>query len=378
MSTEAANNVPANPETLKEEAPSEKVQAKEETPALVEKGEKEETVTPPKSEPLPPKPITHKLNYEKDMIYLYQFSRTPIVPSTSAYCLKVETWLRLIGLKYENVDHRAKYKSKKGLLPFIELNGEEVDDSTAIINTLSEKFTKDIDSSLTPEQRNMSHAMISMIENHLSWVVLYWRAKNPLNFLKAFKIDLQTSLNTRMPKVVLNSCFQFNFGRKGLKRARAHGIGLHTQEEVLEFGKNDLRVLSDLLSDKPYFFGNDPCMLDIVAFANLAQIHFVDKEVAYPLRDAMNDMFPNLVGLVNRIKERAFNDWETMCASLDLNTHIPKPVKDVKEAAKENKEGTEPAEKQPLPDEPEKKPEGEGDEKVPEKNEDEKKAEKDN
>lgn len=43
----------------------------------------------------------HKLNFEKDIIYLYQFSRTPFLPSLSPYCLKVETWLRLAGLKYE-------------------------------------------------------------------------------------------------------------------------------------------------------------------------------------------------------------------------------------------------------------------------------------
>lgn len=49
----------------------------------------------------PPKPLVHKANFEKDIVYLYQFSRTPVLPSISPYCLKVETWLRLTGLKYE-------------------------------------------------------------------------------------------------------------------------------------------------------------------------------------------------------------------------------------------------------------------------------------
>ncbi|KAK6627248.1 hypothetical protein RUM44_009725 [Polyplax serrata] len=49
----------------------------------------------------PPKPVVHKQNYEKDVVYLYQFSRTPVIPSLSPYCLKVETWLRLAGIKYE-------------------------------------------------------------------------------------------------------------------------------------------------------------------------------------------------------------------------------------------------------------------------------------
>lgn len=43
----------------------------------------------------------HKTNYEKDIVYLYQFSRTPMIPAISPYCLKVETWLRLNDVKYE-------------------------------------------------------------------------------------------------------------------------------------------------------------------------------------------------------------------------------------------------------------------------------------
>lgn len=58
------------------------------------------TATVAKTE-APPKYNVHKSNFEKDIIYLFQFSRTPLLPSLSPYCLKVETWLRLAGLKYE-------------------------------------------------------------------------------------------------------------------------------------------------------------------------------------------------------------------------------------------------------------------------------------
>jgi len=64
-----------------------------------------------------------------------------------------------------------KHRSKKGQLPFIELNGEEIADSTLIIKELSQKFGKDIDAALSQDQRNISHAMVSMIENKLVWYV---------------------------------------------------------------------------------------------------------------------------------------------------------------------------------------------------------------
>jgi glutathione S-transferase len=266
-----------------------------------------------------------KQNFEKDVVYLYQFSRTPVIPSMSPYCLKVETWLRLAGIKYENVDHKMKHRSKKGQLPFIELNGEEIADSTLIIKELSQKFGKDIDAALSPDQRNISHAMISMIENKLVWVITWWKTKTPENVIKGYKVNLQHALGTWVPNGVLNFFFKYSYSRRGLKKVKAQGIGVHKPEEILEFGRYDLKVLSAILSDKLYFFGNEPTTLDVVTFANLAQLYFLDKEVECQLRDYLVDNFENLVAHTNRIKERCFPDWDDMCKNLDLNSHLPKP-----------------------------------------------------
>ena len=83
--------------------------------------------------------------------------------------------------------------------------------------------------------------------------------------------------------------------------------------------------------------------LDVVVFAQLAQIYFIDKEVSYALRDYMTESCPNQGGLVNRMKERCFPDWDDICTTLDLNSHLPKPApeeaKDNKETIKDEKEG---------------------------------------
>jgi len=63
-----------------------------------------------------------------------------------------------------------------------------------------------------------------------------------------------------------------------------------------------------------------------VAFAHLTQIAYVDKAVEYNLRDWFAENCPNLLGLLNRLKERCFPDWEEIGTSLGLNTHIPVPV----------------------------------------------------
>ena len=49
----------------------------------------------------PPPPQVHKKDFEKDVVYLFQFNRCHNLPSISPYCLKTETWLKYNNVKYE-------------------------------------------------------------------------------------------------------------------------------------------------------------------------------------------------------------------------------------------------------------------------------------
>lgn len=41
-------------------------------------------------------------------------------------------------------------------------------------------------------------------------------------------------------------------------------MGVHSAEEINEFGQEDLKVLSDMLADKPFFFGDEPTTVCII------------------------------------------------------------------------------------------------------------------
>ncbi|XP_076346684.1 failed axon connections-like [Tachypleus tridentatus] len=282
------------------------------------------------------RPIVHKTDYEKDVVYLYQFVRCPVAPSASPFCLKVETWLRMTGLKYENVDHRLKFKSKKGQLPFVEVNGEEIADSDIIISELTKLFKKDLDIDLSADQKNISHAFISMLNNHTSWVMRWWRYSNPSQFLKTAQLDVKQVLNSKLPKGILQFFFKMGF-KSNVKKAIGHGLGRHSSEEILMFGKNDLKVLSEYLQDKSFFFGDEPHLLDCVAFAHLCQFYYIPFG---DMKEYMDSECSNLVSFLERMKERYWSDWEEMAKTLELNTHLPKKEQK-EEVNKEEKEKVE-------------------------------------
>merc|ERR1711910_113429 len=109
----------------------------------------------------------------------------------------------------------------------------------------------------------------------------------------------------------------------------------------------------------------------------------VDSEQACPLRDYLEADCKNLVGLVNRMKDRCWGDhWVAATGEeMDLNPHIPKPepppepekVEEKKE--EEKKEGEEKKEEQATTEKEEKKEEEK--EKADEKKEAEEKKESD-
>ena len=147
----------------------------------------------------PKKIILHTKDWEENKVYLYLSSRTSQIPTIYPHELMLETWLKLSGITFVNVDHKGKYTSRRGTLPFIEFNGEEISDIQAIYEVLSAKFEFNISSMLTQEEKNVEHAMIRMVENHLYWATMSWRSSNIDNTIKAYKISLPSFLNSKLP-----------------------------------------------------------------------------------------------------------------------------------------------------------------------------------
>ena len=134
---------------------------------------------------------------------------------------------------------------------------------------------------------------------------MHWKVKDMDNILKGYHLDLQHLMGTKMPAAILNLVFKHTFLRKGLKKIKAAGFSGFSAEEIEQYGKDDLKVLSELLGEKQFFFGDEPQHLDLVAFSQLAQALSVDDGddgVKCPLKDFINAECTNLVGLYTRMK----------------------------------------------------------------------------
>lgn len=59
--------------------------------------------------------------------------------------------------------------SKKGKVPWIELNGQEISDSNFCIQFLNKEFQVDIDSHLSDTEKAIAHSVRTMLEENTYW-----------------------------------------------------------------------------------------------------------------------------------------------------------------------------------------------------------------
>ena len=88
--------------------------------------------------PKKPKPLVlQKPYFKKDVAYMVQFPVSPQMRTISPFALKLETYLRMNKVDYEPI--YCLKMSRKGQIPYIELNGEQIADSNIIIKELENR-----------------------------------------------------------------------------------------------------------------------------------------------------------------------------------------------------------------------------------------------
>jgi glutathione S-transferase len=197
------------------------------------------------------------------MITLHTFGPDFGLPDPSPFVFKADMTLKLSGLPYETTT-RGFSKAPKGKLPYIRDGETVVADSTLIRMYLEQKYGIDLDRALTPRERGIGWAVEKMLEDHMYWIVVYWRWLKDENFERGPKKWFNRAPGLIRPIII----------RSVRKRIRdtlhRHGIGRHSEAETTAIAARGLESMSAILGDNPYFLGPRPCGADATVFAFVA------------------------------------------------------------------------------------------------------------
>jgi glutathione S-transferase len=225
------------------------------------------------------------------MITLYTFGPFFGLPDASPFVMKGEMLLKLAKLEYRT-DHRGFTKAPKGKLPYIADDGVLIADSTLIRLHIEKKYGVDFDRDLSPRDRGIAWAVEKMLEDHVYWVLVYWRWMNDANFNRG-----PANFFKRAPAIVRPLVKKMVRGRVR-KNLHAHGIGRHSEAEMTLMADRAWDALSDILGDRKYFMGDTPSGVDATAFAFVASA--LTKTFESPVH-AKAQLLPNLLAYRDRM-----------------------------------------------------------------------------
>ena len=231
------------------------------------------------------------------MIRLYQFRPAFGLPNASPFCMKVENYLRMAGLRYECPRSADVRKAPKGKMPYIEDDATVVADSSFIVDYLKRKYGDALDSHLGTADRAAGLACQRMLEENTYWAVLYFRWIDGAGWAltrEAFFGWMKPPLRWIVPRVAR---------RIVSRELNGHGMGRHTRDEIVAIGRKDLAAAADFLGEKAFFLGAQPSSLDATAYAFLANVLWVPVES--PLK-AHAQQYPNLEAYCQRMKARYY------------------------------------------------------------------------
>ena len=232
------------------------------------------------------------------MITLYNFGPYQGLADPSPFCLKVDCYMRATGIEFvtkSGAQHIGK--SPKHKLPYIVDAGNAIGDSSFIIEYFKEKHGDILDKDLNAEQKAVSRAFTKMLDENLYWCIVHsrWVGEGWPVMKEEFFGKMPLPLKLIVPTIA----------QKGVKKSLyQHGLGRHSDQEILNIANKDIQALSDYLGTKDYFLINKATSLDISVYAYLAQMVMPDMKCEL---NKIAKSFDNLVSFVNRMHSQYYS-----------------------------------------------------------------------
>lgn len=243
-----------------------------------------------------------KKDWERDVVYLYQFYRIKCIPSISPFALKLETWLRLKKIKYESFEGTV-FSRGGGQVPFIELNGVEVFDSNIIIPYLAQHFGME-DEFPNEECGGAAHAAMRMLDQHTVYSYFWYR------YVEHWRDEFFPLWTFPIPGFV-RVILRYMQPKGNRKKGWTIGHGRLKTDQIYSLGMADIKALSKLLGEKAFLGGEAMTTADCCAFGHLSQM--LEIPLKHPFKPFIEDQCANLVPYAERMKAKIWPDWVALC-----------------------------------------------------------------
>lgn len=220
------------------------------------------------------------------------------ISDDSPYVSRVEAFLRLIHKPYIKKESQGLMENPRGKVPFANIKGHMVDDSSAIIQTLQNVFEVKVDVHLSEQDLATGHLIRQLLFGSLYWVLLHQKFETEFGRNTFIK-----HVTDKFPPVIRNLICAMVF-RNMHACLHGSGVGRMPHADIVKKGQADLRCLSQLLGKKKYFFGNDKATsYDSDVYCWLVLLFCDDSQKVNPWIGDIQKECPNLVQHIERMRD---------------------------------------------------------------------------
>ncbi|CAG7851479.1 SubName: Full=Uncharacterized protein {ECO:0000313/EMBL:CCA70086.1} [Serendipita indica DSM 11827] len=203
-------------------------------------------------------------------VFLYRFIKDPNLFCTSPFVNKIEALMVFSGIKDLQFRAGNPLQAPRRMLPFIELNGQQIPDSELIYETLIERGIVqclDEKAGLDDRERAISTSIRSFVERELYELIVYERwIVNYQQTKEAFLVDV--------PAFLRSPVAYFFVWRPNTQRFWLSGLSRLTDQERARDTKRFVVSVSTLVPQKGYIMGkSEPTRVDATIWGFLTGVY---------------------------------------------------------------------------------------------------------
>jgi len=233
--------------------------------------------------------------------------------NASPFCLKVETFLKVLGVDYEAIgDFHNLDKFSRHKLPVVQYNQEIVQDSTNIVRFIdrvwgtTHKYPKGIDDGMSDKDLATANLIRHAVEDSLAPLLVHFR----WIYEPGWQV-WKTGAFSQLP--VFLTPFIPPMVRKQVRRSLiASGVGRYPESEMLDRAKEIIHAVSMQLGRNKFLFGDKFRSIDASVYGVLANI------ILFPMDSPLQKLacqYDNLVTYVKMVRDYADHQHQEATAS---------------------------------------------------------------